>query len=230
MAYGNTFMRYEKKYLINNMQYLNLREKLKKHMVVDEYGLSTISNIYCDNECDELIFKSISKPEYKEKLRLRCYGKANENSVAFLEIKKKFKGVVYKRRKELPLNIAQAYLNGEELPLDNQVMREIDYVKNFYNLRPKIMITYDRIAMYGIKDKEFRITFDSNIRSRRDDLDLTKGDYGEKLLEDGNYVMEIKVDVAIPLWMDKILREEKIYPSSFSKYGKIYEKEYSKKQ
>ena len=92
------FKRYEKKYMLTQKQHDALIPVLERRMKADHYGEHTISNIYFDTRDYELVRKSIEKPEYKEKLRLRAYGKVTDNGVVYAELKKKFDGGVYKRR------------------------------------------------------------------------------------------------------------------------------------
>lgn len=227
---NDRFERIEKKYLVSADKYKKLREKLNFHMTVDEYGLSTICNIYYDTENYELIRRSIEKPDYKEKLRLRSYGIPGEETKTFVEIKKKWDGVVYKRRIQLPMSESRAYLNeGKQPGKDSQIKREIDYFMDFYKPVPKMYIAYDRIAMYGKEDPSLRITLDHRIRYRLNDLDLTKGDNGKLLLNEGDALMEIKIGGAYPMWLVEILSELELYQISFSKYGTAYKRELVKK-
>lgn len=225
MADNYTFKRVEKKYLLTEEKYKELTRRLEPYMQMDEYGLHTICNIYYDTDQFDLIRTSIEKPPYKEKLRLRSYGIPEKDGKVFLEIKKKCKGVVYKRRISLTLEEAQNYLENEKpLPKDGQIEREIDYFVKFYKPKAKMYIAYDREAYFGKEDSSIRITFDKNIRSREEDLQLEQGDAGRLLLERGYRLMEIKISGAFPVWMAKILSELEIYPTSFSKYGNIYKK------
>ncbi len=222
MASG-VFERVEKKYLLTKEKHDLLLADLKSHITTDKYGKYTICNIYYDTESYDLIRHSIEKPAYKEKLRLRSYGKPTKEDEVFLEIKKKYKGTVFKRRISLTLEEAQQYLNhGIKPDRDSQILREIDYFMNFYHPKPKLYLAYDRIAYFGSDDKQIRITFDQRIRSRQYDLNLAKGDYGEYLLDECSYLMEIKVPLAMPLWLANRLSSLEIYPTSFSKYGNIY--------
>ena len=225
MAVG-TFQRVEKKYLLKKETYLQLKEKLFLHMHQDEYGKHTISNIYYDTKMDDLIRRSIEKPVYKEKFRVRSYGVPKKDSTVFLEIKKKYKGIVYKRRIAMTLQEAKDYLEKGIAPKEQgQIFREIDYMLHYYEgIAPKLYLAYDRRAWIGNEDENLRITFDTNIRSRRTDMFLEHGDYGTKLLDEQMYLMEIKVPGAFPLWLSAILNELEIYPVSFSKYGNIYKK------
>lgn len=221
----DTFQRIEKKYLLNQDQYEAFLERIQPYMQLDEYGLHTICNIYYDTKNFDLIRRSLDKPVYKEKMRLRSYGIPGEKDVVFLEIKKKYDGVVYKRRVPMKMDECQDYLDSGEIPqkYDSQIMREIDYFIKFYKPRPAMYIAYDRMAYFGKEDPNLRLTFDQNIRNREEDLDLKKGDKGNYLMDKGYHLLEIKIPMAIPLWLSSILTDLEIYPVSFSKYGRFYE-------
>lgn len=223
----SVFNRYEKKYLMPESVYRELRRRLEPFMKEDQYGLHTICNIYYDTPDSYLIRHSIEHPKYKEKLRLRSYGIPTLDSTVFLEIKKKYRKVVNKRRVQLKLKEAYDYVEkGIRPQQDCQIMREIDFFLQRYHLERGIYLAYDRIALFGREDPSFRVTFDQNIRSRRSLMGLENGDVGEKLLPEGYYLMESKIMGATPLWFTKILSELSIYPVSFSKYGNIYKKEH----
>ena len=89
-------------------------------------------------------------------------------------------------------------------------------------------IAYDRIACFGTEDRNFRVTFDTNIRWRTDNLCLDGPTEGTRLLEPGWYLMEVKTPGAVPLWFSKILDDLAVYPASFSKYGFAYQIENQK--
>jgi len=93
-----------------------------------------------------------------------------------------------------------------------------------YDLEPKLYLAYDRIAYFGINNRDLRITFDTNIRSRRTDLRLELGDYGEPLLDEGVWLMEVKAEKSIPVWLSRMLSENGLFKTSFSKYGTEYKK------
>lgn len=219
------FNRYEKKYLMPEHIYYALRERLASYMQQDTYGLHTICNIYYDTPEHELIRRSIEHPVYKEKLRLRSYGIPGPESAVFLEIKKKYQQVVNKRRVQLTLREAYAYLEqGVRPQTDSQILREIDFLLRRCRLERGLYLAYDRLALFARQDPDFRLTFDWNIRSRQQDMGLECGDRGEALLPKGCCLMESKVMGAAPLWFARILSELALYPVSFSKYGNIYKK------
>ncbi|MCM0648032.1 polyphosphate polymerase domain-containing protein [Clostridium swellfunianum] len=227
------FSRNECKFIVDNDIYKVMNERLLEYMEMDVYNKAhdfyTISNIYYDTKDNYLIRNSLSKPKYKEKLRLRAYGVPKENDKVFLEIKKKFNGLVNKRRTGIRLNEAYEFVDTGEKPelkhyMNKQVLNEIGYILKLYEVEPKLYLAYDRKAMLSKEDRGLRITFDTNIRTRRYDLKLEAGDYGEFLLEKGEWLMEVKAENNIPIWLSRLLSEYKVYKTSFSKYGKEYEK------
>lgn len=217
------FKRYEKKYLLTRTQANELQQMWKERMCADEYGRYPICNIYYDTEDFQLIRTSIEKPVYKEKLRLRSYGVPRQEDAVFLELKKKYKGIVYKRRASLKLEEAVRYLNeGEEPRQFGQILREIDWFCHLYHPVPKVFLSYDRVAYFGLEDPNLRITLDDNIRWRDTILDLSKGNWGSPVLAQDKILMEIKIPGSMPLWLSSALSELCIFPVSFSKYGTCY--------
>ena len=212
------------KYVLSKDQLAYLKTAIKEHMVVDQYGETTVASIYYDTPDYRLIRTSIEKPLYKEKIRLRAYGLVKEDEPVFLELKRKADGVVYKRRITLLEKDVPFFLNENNAQKD-QISREIAYFKNYYqDLRPAIMVIYDRVAYEEINGS-LRLTIDENPRYRLDHLDLHTSMEGIPLLEDGSAILEIKVQEVMPLWLVSILSKGKIYQSSFSKVGEAYKKE-----
>lgn len=217
------FKRYEIKYLVTETQRRQLLEAMSEYMRPDEFGRSTICNIYYDTPTRVLVRRSLEKPVYKEKLRLRSYGTARDDSKVYLELKKKYDGVVYKRRVEMSYDEAQRYLSGGTANLSGQIISELDYFMQYYEqLIPAAAIFYDRVAYYGKDDRELRITFDDNILWRDENIDLRVPASGEQLLGPGQSMMEIKVGGGMPLWLADKLNELELYKTSFSKYGNSY--------
>ena len=221
MAFTYIFQRVEKKYLLTREQYEFLVKAIEPYMAVDKYGETCIRNIYFDNTDDELIETSLRKPAYKEKLRLRSYGTPDSDSTVFFEIKKKYKGIVYKRRVSMTLDEAYTYIDTGRLPshLEGNIPVEIDYMMKRYRLSPKAFISYNRVAWAGKDDPDLRITFDRDITSRYDDVRLESEAEGHKILPEDAVLMEIKIPGAMPLWLAHALSEKRIFPHSFSKFG-----------
>lgn len=251
------FQRVEKKYLLTEYQYFALRRFLEGTARVDRYGETSILNIYYDTPDFRLIRASLDGPAYKEKLRLRSYGVPADDSTAFLEIKKKYQGIVYKRRIDMPYRQAADYLAGggknvcgggtwdrknrsfDMVPegkntccgrtpegknntaeSDCQIRKEIEWFFRIYpGLGPRMAVCYDRIALEGITDPDFRVTFDRNITWRTKDLDLEAGNSGKRILEPGTYLMELKILGAVDPALSGEMSRLGIFPVGFSKYG-----------
>lgn len=233
------FNRFEDKYRLDYETFLRVQEIMDRHMEVDKYceghSFYTIANIYYDTQDNALIRESLSKPVYKEKLRLRSYGIPDAASDVFLEIKKKYRGLVNKRRTTLHLDEAYAFLESGKAPeikdyMNEQVVNELEYFLSVHTLKPKVYIAYDRLAYFERGNDDLRISFDTNIRTRRDDLALEAGDYGSRLLPKDTYLMEIKTSLAKPMWLVSMLSELNIYSASFSKYGTEYTRLLSERQ
>jgi len=221
-----TFKRYEVKYIMTRRQRDLLIEAMQGHMALDQFGRHTIRNIYFDTDTFRLVRRSIEKPLYKEKLRVRSYQRAGEDTAVFVELKKKFEHVVYKRRVMLPHRQAMDALEtGAPLPVDGQIGREIAAFRRFYGetLLPAMLLTYEREAYAPVDGTDFRLTLDENILWRMENMDLGASPYGSAVIGENQVLMEIKTPGGIPLWMTRFLTENKIYQTSFSKYGCAYQ-------
>lgn len=220
----STFKRVELKYMVTMEQKEALMQEMQKYMRPDEYGKSTICNIYFDTPDMRLIRHSIEKPVYKEKLRVRSYGMVTANDKVFVELKKKYKSIVYKRRTDMTETEAVQYLCcGGQAPKPGQITNEIDYFISAYEgIAPMAFIAYKRMAFYGKDDPNLRITFDENIVWRDTELSLTAGVFGNPLLLPDQNLLEIKIAWSMPLWLSQKLNELGIYKISFSKYGNAY--------
>lgn len=222
MADQNTFERIEKKYLLTREQYLAIRRGMALYTRPDAHPVYTITNIYYDTDDFSLIRESLEKPEYKEKLRVRAYGTPGSRDKVFVELKKKFQGVVYKRRLTLPAGEAVAWLAGVVKGPESQIGREIGWFMRRVAPAPAAFIAYDREAYAGLENPDLRITFDTDIRGRREALDLRSGDYGTLVLPRDTVLMELKIPGSVPLWLARLMNENNVRPVSFSKYGTYY--------
>lgn len=230
MSNGQIFCRVEQKFPISADKRYRLERLIKDHIEPDKYPRGTICNLYFDTPDYLMIRNSIDAENYKEKLRLRSYGIPEDDGKVFLELKKKFDGVVYKRREIMTYSEAKDYIYTRKKPYDTQIMREIDHVMRVYEgLAPAAFLSYDRESFVGIHDDGFRITFDSNIVYRFEDVRLESGIYGRSLLPPDMYIMEIKVLGAIPMWLVRELSACEIYKGSYSKYGTAYTQMLSEK-
>lgn len=224
MAFQTVFKRYEMKYMLTLQQKEKVLAAMEPYMKLDKYGRTTIRNIYYDTDTYLLIRRSIEKPAYKEKLRIRSYSQAEPDSTVFVELKKKYKHVVYKRRISLPEEEAMEWISRENhCHKYTQISAEVDYFLDYYEtLHPAVFLSYEREAFYSNDGSDFRVTFDDTILCRQENLSLESEVYGTPLLPEGMVLMEIKCSGGIPLWMTHVLSEEHIYKTSFSKYGTAY--------
>ena len=225
------FQRIEKKYLITKAQCEGFLKAMEPYIMPDEYGEYSPASIYFDTPDWTLARRSIGGPVFKEKFRLRTYGVPTDDSPAFLEIKRKYDGVVYKRRVTMPYREAYRYLQGDFRPADDsQIFKEIERFREFYGIRPAMLVACERRAFKAREGDGVRLTIDKNIRCRREDLDLSHGFHGTPLFDENLYLMEIKIAGAMPLPMAEALTELKIYPRGFSKYGSFYKKKLAEEQ
>lgn len=233
MANQNIFQRYELKYILTLEQKERLLRGMAPYMSMDKFGRDTIRNIYFDTDHYRLIRHSIERPVYKEKLRVRSYRLAKPNTKVYVELKKKYQSIVYKRRISLPeqdamdwlcspitISLASSHPNVPDL----QIAREIEYFRTYYEtLHPAVFLSYEREAFYALDGSDFRVTFDDHVLVRQDNLSLKFDVGGQSILDEGKVLMEIKTSGGIPLWMTRLLTQEKIYKTSFSKYGTAYQ-------
>lgn len=231
MDNNKVFARYELKFILSIEQFNKIKNIICKYMCKDKYFNTKIRNIFYDTPNYYLIRNSIEKPEYKEKIRLRTYKTIRYDEDVFVEIKKKYKKKVYKRREILPYNVARLFLEQKVIPNSLQITKEINYAINYYKeLMPVIYLSYEREAYKGITDETFRVTFDRNIIWRDYNIDLTEEVYGEQLLSSDKVLMEVKTNMGLPRWLLDFLSENHIYKQSFSKYGNVYEKLIKRKE
>jgi hypothetical protein len=233
MLNSNVFQRYEKKFVLTTNQFEAILKSVQRYMDFDPYCLNNetyhLRNVYFDTADHQLISQSLLKPDFKEKLRIRKYGKQGDGSnLVFLEVKRKVEGVVTKRRAAMSLEEIQAFMKKRRLPhrdeyYASQILKELLYMTKIYDLRQAVFIEYDRLAFFDKDDAEFRVTFDRNIFTRYDNFDFESTKQGLSLLLPNQVLMEVKVGQAMPLWFAKALSKHKIYLGSFSKYGKAYE-------
>lgn len=242
-AISEIFERQEKKYLLGRTQLRHIKSAFEGHLEVDEYGRTGIYSLYLDTPTYDLANHSLEKPSFKEKLRVRCYGDPEPDSTVFVEIKRKFRGTVFKRRIMMSLSAASAWLSGvgyldavslfpladDELAsraysgLNRQIAEEVEYMLGFYeDLAPRMLIVSERTAWRGVEDGTLRATFDERV-TWRSATSLLDGDAGAvDLLEPGECLMELKCLDAYPRWLVDALEDSRIYPRSFSKYGSAY--------
>ncbi len=225
MSVQSIFERYEVKYKLTKQQYIALQQHMEGKMELDSYGRHKISNIYFDTDDCRIIRHSLEKPKYKEKLRLRIYGEPSGERPAFIELKKKYNGVVYKRRISYSQQKAMSYLlEGEKMSDVSQIHKEIDYFIDCYSgmLKPRVYLSYEREAYFCHQDDNFRMTFDFNIKMRDTNVSLFDDVRDIKILDDDYVLLEVKTAQGLPFWLIEFFNSNNIYKASFSKYGTAY--------
>ncbi len=217
------FKRYEMKYSLTSEEYKVLVDLMKNYMEIDEYKRNKITNIYYDTEDYKIIRNSLEKPKYKEKLRMRMYGDVLKTDKVFVELKKKFAGIVYKRR--IILNKSEDIFDLQNINIDNQILKEIKYFMSLYNdIKPMIHLSYYREAYIGLEDKEFRMTFDFDIKVRNKNITFIPSEYDKNIIDEDTVILEVKTIKGLPSWFLNFLKENNIVQTSFSKYGEAYKK------
>ena len=217
------FKRVEKKYLLSRSQYYAMLAGIENFTEPDRFSNYSISNVYYDTCNFDLIRASLDKPVYKEKLRVRSYGIPSAYDDVFVELKKKYDGVVYKRRITMNIEEAEESLAHGHISRCDQISKEINWFLHFYDPVPMAYIGYDREAFAGIEDPNLRLTFDTNLRGRFRDVSLRDGDHGYYIIPKDLILLEIKIPGSAPLWLSHLLSENKIYDVTFSKYGTFYQ-------
>ena len=217
------FSRNEKKYIISQEQSEKLKIRIAEFMKPDKYSTYWVQNLFYDTENWDMIHTSMDKPYYKEKMRLRCYGSIVETDRVFLELKKKYSGVVYKRRVPLTPTNVMAMSIGENLRQSNsQISKELEYHIERTGVTEKFYLGYHRQAFAGITEGDLRLTIDSDIRYRLDNLDFAQLINRGTALDSNIFLLEIKTTSNIPLWLTKMLGELGIYSTPFSKYAACF--------
>lgn len=131
--------------------------------------------------------------------------------------------MVYKRRVSLPLCEVEDYIESGIKPIESQIMSEIDYAMRFYRYpKPSMLVAYEREAYFVKGLPNLRLTFDSAVRFRENDLFLENGTFGSGIIPDDTFILEVKTDGSMPIWLSHALDENRIFSSSFSKYGTAY--------
>lgn len=224
MAEQMVFKRYEMKYMLTRGQRDLIQNRMRDYMTMDVHGRNTILSLYLDTPDFLLARRSLEHPIYKEKLRMRSYGVAGPDSTVFLELKKKYDSVVYKRRESMTETQLEQYVKNHIPPKDTQIMRELAFaLARYEGIGPAVLLSYEREAFYAKENADFRITFDENILWRDYDVNLRSGVYGAPVLAPGMVLMEVKTAGAIPMELARLFSGQHLYRTNFSKYGTAYQ-------
>lgn len=222
------FYRRELKYLISHTTYEALLEALTPYMKADSFGTDgkyAISSLYFDTPHHSIYWETANQLPIRQKLRLRTYERSEPGGAAFFEIKQKVNNWVHKRRTMLTLAEGYRFVDlwshsePQQIASSNeQVAREIWQFQHQYQLKPKVIVRYERHALECLNDPELRITFDRQLTCRSDSL-LLEADEAEKHFVNPDFViMEVKAGRSIPLWLSRMLADFGCQRSALSKY------------
>ena len=226
-ATAGVFQRKEIKYRVSKTTIDSFLTQVQNYFESDERGTTLVSSLYFDTRENAIISRSLEKPTYKEKLRIRAYGQTTDDSEVFIELKKKFKGIVYKRRVSASLSDALLFMAGSDLELDDRNYLEIKSCRDRYidrDLAPKMIIATNRISLFSNDGSDIRMTVDLDARYKTTDLDLRSTEDFEMLLGDDECILEIKAAKFMPRWLVDALKDNDMYPQSCSKYGLAHTK------
>lgn len=222
---NNGNIRKEMKYIINKEISKNLIEEINNYVKPSDFFFQRIHNVYYDNDYYGVISRSKNSSEFKEKLRIRTYEMPSGFvKDAYVELKKKFKGITYKRRIKLKLNIVEEMFEKNDLfPVmpDGQIKQEVVYFQQKTKCFPKVYISYNRHAYVCSDGSDMRITFDSDIFTREKNLSLKTNEEDILFGHEELVIMEVKVNGSMPIWFTNVLNKYSICPTSYSKYAKI---------
>lgn len=230
------FNRFEKKYVLSIDVYHEILDKLLLKMNLDKNNVDEfmkVQSIYFDTDNNDYIRNSISKPYYKEKIRIRGYNFIDSDSELFLEVKRKIDGKVNKRRTNIKLSDIDNLIENNTIEYNNeymnkQVLNEINYILNRDHLLPKLFVSYERCALVD-NHSDLRITFDKNITGSSNKISFNiKTD--QQLLNSKLMIMEVKTCYGMPRWLLEIIENNDIKKASFSKYGTSYKNELLKRK
>lgn len=227
----------ELKYLMTEEVYRMFRAASQEYLEPDSFACSLVSSLYLDNDDNAIIRRSLEKPPYKEKLRIRTYvDEPGPGDTCFFEIKKKFKGTVFKRRVEMTLGEALSFCRNGKRPEETltalsdadrrtalQILQEIEWLFMLYgDLRPSFLVSCKRLSLKEKTTDSLRITFDRDLRWSFDRQREFLGSATNALIDPASRIMEIKSTKGMPFWLIEVLNELELRPQSFSKVGKSY--------
>jgi len=226
------FRRLEYKYFVPYERLGALRRRFSAGMQHDgfsktrEFGRYTVRSIYFDTPRFLFYNEKMQGVKNRKKLRIRTYDTPGSDKAAFFEIKNKFSRVIFKERVMTALAEAPALLNGDAARvmnrmtgLDQRVMGKFLLIFNKLNLEPKVLVTYEREALQGLDDERLRVTFDMNVRSYvYPEVEDIFRDEDMSAINDRCFILEIKFDEIIPLWVRRIVSDYDLRQQPISKY------------
>jgi hypothetical protein len=227
--------RIEYKYMMSRKDAPLLKQLLEPHTVLDKYSEImpnkeyTVRSIYFDSASFEFYHEKISGIRLRRKLRIRGYNEQEKDSYVFLEIKRKNGPAIYKHRakvnyRDLPDLVRTGNIDAFVSTNGKSTKMYEDAQRFFYqiykrNLRPVILVVYEREAFFYKFDAGWRVTIDKNLRSTRTFTMETL--YQEKnmiRMMPWHYILEIKGSGLMPPCFREIVGILKAKLMAISKY------------
>tara|TARA_B100000795_G_C22790402_1_gene436658 strand:+ start:612 stop:1358 length:747 start_codon:yes stop_codon:yes gene_type:complete len=224
------FHRYEFKYVINNDMAIILQDEIENFMNYDGYIHEELGNaylvrsLYFDNVFASNFFEKIDGVRYRTKFRLRTYSKKNDNSSPlFLEQKGRHLNRVFKSRclintEDLGMFISENKYSELTNIYQNEVAEDFVFQGYKKKLKPRVLVDYIRKPYTSNYDSNFRITFDSSIKSQESSSLFPKDDFRIVQSLPGYVIMEVKFHRRIPAWFHRILQTHNLSRVSISKF------------
>lgn len=224
------FNRFELKYVLS----LNAAEGFRRELLAflqpdahgDAGGSYAVASLYYDSPDYRCYWEKLEGLRFRRKLRIRHYetpAALTPDTPVFVEIKQRINRVTQKRRVLLPYGDARRLCDARELaeypPRDQRVVDEIYAMLWEYDLRPTSVVSYARRAYIGTEyDVGLRVTFDTNLRCRAQDLQLHDQQVGRLMTSPDQVVMEVKVNERIPYWLTELIARHNFRLTRISKY------------
>lgn len=228
-------MRYEFKYFVRISEIDKLRENIIPFVDVDKFAAIgdkhhyTVRSIYFDSPKFDFYYEKVEGIKNRKKLRLRGYEKDDGNNIVFFEIKRKYDIPILKYRAPAKFedalemfrtcNINGSVINNKFFPKGNENSQRFFYQMFSKNLRPVVLIAYEREAYHSKYDESVRITFDKNVRSKAYPA-LCELFEETKLspVIPGQFILEVKFNDHFPVWLKPVIGKFSLMRQSASKY------------
>jgi VTC domain len=229
-----TFNRYELKYVVKVDKLANIRRSLEGRLEPDRFatnGKYVLTSLYYDSPDLVCFWAKVDGESRRRKVRIRVYESReplNLESPVYVEIKQRVNRTTQKRRLKATYGEALQLCSGVRLDRDDvrdqRVADEVFDLAHRFDLRPTAITSYQREAWEGgWMDRGVRVTFDTDLRSRTSQLDLSSRTAGTTLMPPGLAIVEIKVNERVPGWLVRTVAMHDMRVETISKYCRAVE-------
>jgi hypothetical protein len=226
-------MKYEFKYIVPVSLMDQLREAIRPYVELDPYAAAmedhhyTVRSVYFDTSRFDYFYEKVDGYKIRKKIRIRGYNQNTGDDTVFMEIKRKFKEPIEKDRERLTFEVMKRLMAGEgsrafgDVEDDHGVNGAGKFLFHVYrnNLKPVVLVIYEREAFFDRFKNDVRITIDKNLRSVAYPCidDLYSEDKAIPALK-GNFILEVKFKDHFPGWLRIITGQLGLIKRSASKY------------